>query len=162
MKKTKPKNVTFTKETKGKLVKDKRAVAPVIGDILMVALTVILTAVIAASVFGVGPPATMLNLYCIASADASDESLRLMFVGTDSTTDENVLVFVSKGTDIFDSTLADASTTPATVGTVTGGKIVFVDISSSVPFAAGDELDVIVSDKGTGSLLVQTTIRAKA
>lgn len=155
----KPKSVT--KENRRRLSKDKRAVAPVIGDILMVALVVILAAVIAAFVFGVSPPATMFNLHCIASADASDDTLRLVFVGPDSATDEDVLVFVSKETDIFDSTLADASTTPATVGTVTGGTIVIVDISS-VTFDAGDELDVIVSDKGTGSLLVQTTIRAKA
>ena len=158
------KSKSFTKENRRRLSlsEDTRAVAPVIGDILMVALTVILAAIIAAFVFGLGPPATMLNLHCIASADASDNTLRLVFVGTDSTTDENVLVFVSKGTDIFDSTLKNADTTPADVGTVTGGTVVYVDISPSVTFAAGDELDVIVSDKGTGSLLVQTTIRAKA
>ncbi|MCG7854185.1 MAG: type IV pilin N-terminal domain-containing protein, partial [Methanosarcinaceae archaeon] len=37
-------------------IKDEDAVSPVIGVILMVAITVILAAVIAAFVFGMGPP----------------------------------------------------------------------------------------------------------
>ena len=66
MTKTKPKpkrftfTFTFTKETKGKLMKDKRAVSPVIAEILMVALAVVLAAVIGASAFGIAPSATTL------------------------------------------------------------------------------------------------------
>ncbi|MEM2991626.1 MAG: type IV pilin N-terminal domain-containing protein, partial [Halobacteria archaeon] len=39
-----------------RLKKSEEAVSPVIGVILMVAITVILAAVIAAFVFGMGPP----------------------------------------------------------------------------------------------------------
>ena len=53
MERTKTKR--FMKEEKGKIVKDKRAVSPVIGVILMVAIVVILAAVIAAFVFGITP-----------------------------------------------------------------------------------------------------------
>jgi len=53
MERTKTKR--FIEEEKGKIVKDTRAVSPVIGVILMVAIVVILAAVIAAFVFGITP-----------------------------------------------------------------------------------------------------------
>ena len=66
------KKMFFSKETKGKLVKDKRAVSPVIAEILMVAIVVILAAVIAAFVFGVGQPSAKVSpAYSLTRTNAS-------------------------------------------------------------------------------------------
>ncbi len=62
----------------GKLNKNEEGVSPVIGVILMVAITVILAAVIAAFVFGMGgslkeaPPSASLNAASNSATDGSD------------------------------------------------------------------------------------------
>jgi flagellin-like protein len=57
-------------------LKEEDAVSPVIGVILMVAITVILAAVIAAFVFGMGPPEQAPQASLRASADSvSDKSV---------------------------------------------------------------------------------------
>jgi len=144
---------------------DKRAVSPVIGVILMVAITVILAAVIGAFVFGVTPPSTTLDLHCTASAeDGTPDTIRLVFAGTDRTTAGQILVFVYSGATSLNTTLADATTTPdfADADSISGGMAVVVTASGGLAFGPGDYVDIIVSDLASGSLLVQTTVRAKA
>lgn len=51
--------------------KDEEAVSPVIGVILMVAITVILAAVIAAFVFGMGPPEAKYNVAFTTTTNAT-------------------------------------------------------------------------------------------
>ncbi len=70
------------------------AVSPVIGVILMVAITVILAAVIAAFVFGMGPPEQAPQASVRASADEIDS--------------QNVIVLEHQGGDAI--TLTDART----------------------------------------------------
>ncbi|MCK4732283.1 MAG: type IV pilin N-terminal domain-containing protein [Methanophagales archaeon] len=66
------------------LRKDKRAVSPVIAEILMVGIVVILAAVIATFVFMIGAPerALQANLY-IVSADNSDAKVVIRHQGGD-------------------------------------------------------------------------------
>ncbi len=68
-----------------KLEKNEEAVSPVIGVILMVAITVILAAVIAAFVFGMGPPqhAPQASLV-VSSATASNRNITIVHNGGDS------------------------------------------------------------------------------
>ena len=64
---------------------DKRAVSPVIGVILMVAITVILAAVIGAFVFGFGAPEmTPLISFKVISASATNDYVVLEHTGGDS------------------------------------------------------------------------------
>lgn len=68
-------------------LKGEDAVSPVIGVILMVAITVILAAVIAAFVFGMGPPEQAPQASLRASADTIDtgvEGIKLEHQGGDA------------------------------------------------------------------------------
>ena len=56
---------------------DEEAVSPVIGVILMVAITVILAAVIAAFVFGMGPPEQKYNVAFSTSINSTGATLTL-------------------------------------------------------------------------------------
>lgn len=57
--------------------KDEEAVSPVIGVILMVAITVILAAVIAAFVFGMGPPEAKYNVAFTTTTNATGATVTL-------------------------------------------------------------------------------------
>ena len=75
----------FIKEEKGKIVKDKRAVSPVIGEILMVAIVVIIAAVLAAFVFGVGPSTSAPQAsFVVKSCSAATGDIILEHQGGDS------------------------------------------------------------------------------
>ncbi|MCW7077198.1 MAG: type IV pilin N-terminal domain-containing protein, partial [Candidatus Syntrophoarchaeum sp.] len=60
---------------------DEEAVSPVIGVILMVAITVILAAVIAAFVFGMGPPEQKYNVAFSTSTNSSGAFITLHDMG---------------------------------------------------------------------------------
>ena len=74
----------MNKKTLKSLKNDKRAVSPVIGVILMVAITVILAAVIAAFVFGYGAPeeAPIAGMK-IVDAEGSTETITIGHTGGD-------------------------------------------------------------------------------
>lgn len=57
---------------KNKLLKSEEAVSPVIGVILMVAITVILAAVIASFVFGIGPTGEKVPVAQLVASDGPD------------------------------------------------------------------------------------------
>jgi len=59
------------------IARDEEAVSPVIGVILMVAITVILAAVIAAFVFGMGPPEQKYNVAFSTSINSTVATLTL-------------------------------------------------------------------------------------
>ena len=83
------------KNEKRSLHKDERAVSPVIGVILMVAITVILAAVIAAFVFGYGAPAAAPQASMrIVEAEASGGTITIEHTGGDGVVlaDTQVLV----------------------------------------------------------------------
>ena len=121
-----------------KFSKDEEAVSPVIGVILMVAITVILAAVIAAFVFGMGgslkeaPPSTSL----IASSDSSSTVLGIVInhVGGDELVGSDWKVSVAlEGTNpIF-------ATSKSGDDLVVGGQLLLTSttIEESFGFASG-------------------------
>jgi flagellin-like protein len=78
------------------ITRDEEAVSPVIGVILMVAITVILAAVIAAFVFGMGPPeqAPMAQLK-ITKVNATSDSIYLVHNGGDALNNGDLSIFTS-------------------------------------------------------------------
>jgi len=84
---------------KERITKNEEAVSPVIGVILMVAITVILAAVIAAFVFGMGPPEKTPQANLKITADNST-GLTISHTGGDPilTKDTKISVYWSNGT----------------------------------------------------------------
>jgi len=103
------------------------AVSPVIGVILMVAITVILAAVIAAFVFGMGPP-----------EQAPQASLRASAVTSADNTSASLLKIEHQGGDQV--VLADANTRI----TVEGEQVTFA--VTDTEFDAGDVFYVAVNN----------------
>jgi flagellin-like protein len=101
-------------------LKGEDAVSPVIGVILMVAITVILAAVIAAFVFGMGPP-----------EQAPQASLR---ASAATLSGENVIKLEHQGGDQI--ILASANTKI----TVAGNNTVLTNMSYDTAFDAGETL----------------------
>ena len=78
--------------------KEESAVSPVIGVILMVAITVILAAVIGAFVFGMGTPEkTPAANIEITSAEATGDTITLEHRGGDSLPMDDVKIIVKSG-----------------------------------------------------------------
>ena len=84
---------------------EERAVSPVIGVILMVAITVILAAVIAAFVLDIGPGDTTIS----ASADVSTDGDHLVVEVTSGGGDMDQLVAIDSGGNVV-ATADDAAT----------------------------------------------------
>ena len=100
---------------------DERAVSPVIGVILMVAITVILAAVIAAFVLDIGPGDSTIT----AAADVSDD-------GTDITVE-----ITSGGGDIDGLAIVDS-----------GGEVVAVTDPEETTVSTGGTYETDVSEPG--------------
>jgi len=126
------------------LKNDKRAVSPVIGVILMVAITVILAAVIAAFVFGYGVPTSapkaqfQLNLN---STDPTDIDLKHMGGDAVTWTQTTIMVTGATATDPSDS--------------LTVGNAVVIAKGAQ----SGTEVEVILIDKTSQQLIFDGTIR---
>ncbi len=160
--------------------KNEEAVSPVIGVILMVAITVILAAVIAAFVFGMGPPkqAPQASLR-ITSADVTANTVTVEHQGGSDITLANAklilefkdsagvltsmsLAQVDTGTNKFtagDKMIIQAdglnvnlinAATPVAPGTVSG----------IVALAAGGEVTVTMIDIPSGQMIVQGKVRS--
>ncbi|RLG34564.1 type IV pilin [Methanosarcinales archaeon] len=94
---------------------DEEAVSPVIGVILMVAITVILAAVIAAFVFGMGPPEQKYNVAFSTSINDTGATHTLPDNGGAS----NITV--------TSATVDGASKTPVANNPITVGESIFVE-----------------------------------
>jgi flagellin-like protein len=105
------------------------AVSPVIGVILMVAITVILAAVIAAFVFGMGPPEQAPQASLRASAAMS----------TDNTTASIIKLEHQGGSQVV---LADANTKVTVDGTTATFAL------TNTEFDAGETIYIAVDDAG--------------
>ncbi|MBN2109486.1 MAG: type IV pilin N-terminal domain-containing protein [Methanosarcinaceae archaeon] len=132
-------------------LKEEDAVSPVIGVILMVAITVILAAVIAAFVFGMGPPeqAPQASLRASAMTEGTDKYIKLEHQGGDAIvmSDSNTKVVVN-GTTLTSytlgeykagetlylgsDTLANNTTTPTALSVSTGDtlNVKIIDVAS--------------------------------
>ena len=136
---------------KKSLKNDKRGVSPVIGVILMVAITVILAAVIAAFVFGISPSGQATpNAQLRASYAASANDLTLKHMGGDPVDLTECTVMAAGGT----ATAADWSPQNLTVGlesTVSCGSA-----------TVGSAVSVEVIHTPSQSYLLDTVITAEA
>lgn len=112
-------------------LKGEDAVSPVIGVILMVAITVILAAVIAAFVFGMGPPEQAPQASLRASADTINgvNGIKLEHQGGDQ------IILASANTKV----------------TVDGNDTILTNMSYDTAFDAGETL-YIFNDGGTVTL----------
>ena len=105
-----------------KLFTEERAVSPVIGVILMVAITVILAAVIGAFVLGIGgdqeqtPQATL----SIEPGDADDE-IQIRHRGGQTLDSSEITIRLSTDSENQDVELADDLSAGETVSAVVGG-----------------------------------------
>ena len=124
-------------------LEEEGAVSPVIGVILMVAITVILAAVIAAFVFGMGPPEQAPQASIRGSADTA----------TDATTSDsyNVLKLEHQGGEAI--TLTDSNTRVTIDGTAVKLNQLVDDDSR---FDAGEELYIF--ENGTAITMGTSTV----
>ena len=115
------------------LKNDKRAVSPVIGVILMVAITVILAAVIGAFVFGISPSAEKTpNAQLRPSYDASTDLLTLKHMGGDPIALNDCTVKATGVACVFAAgtnlTVGRSATADSGCGTATVGDAVAVEV----------------------------------
>jgi flagellin-like protein len=155
-----------------KLRHNEEAVSPVIGVILMVAITVILAAVIAAFVFGMGPPKQAPQASIRAtSTDTAAEMVTLEHQGGADITLSNVKFIVDNGTARVTITTSNTSRYVAgdqlKVNSSTGYLILNnvnntgITLSGSpVDIVAGNEVAVTLVDVPSGQQIAAVKIRA--
>jgi len=137
---------------------DDRAVSPVIGVILMVAITVILAAVIGTFVLGLGDslgdsqPTAQISV----DVDQADNNVTFEHQGGDSIDSESLTVIVSgsgqevEANDVFSDRFSVGDT-------VTGN---LSDPGSTVTIAEGDDIRIRVIDQDSDSILLDRSIEA--
>ena len=135
------------------LKNDKRAVSPVIGVILMVAITVILAAVIAAFVFGYGAPAKTPVMQVRAIPGAADKEVVLEHVGGEPAMWEDLNV--SASADGVTGWTEVTGRTPVTVG-FSPGDIVTVTVGAAA--AAGDVVTIRIIYIPSSGLILKTDV----
>jgi len=144
----------------GKLNKNEEGVSPVIGVILMVAITVILAAVIAAFVFGMGPPESAPQAQFVVSDHGQPLSTgtgicEIQHKGGDPITSSDLKIIISDGNT--DTTLGWCGTTWANDCT---SSTVLTDVSIGPIFEVGEKFNIIQSSAGgvyntSGSFTIQ-------
>ena len=143
--------------------KNEEAVSPVIGVILMVAITVILAAVIAAFVFGMAPPAKAPSVQLRITADTDD--IKIAHNGGDALIlkDEKITVTNAVNETVIDglSGIALKGNIPefqnnTVVDTLGAGANIYHNWS--VPPAKGDILKVMLQDIPSGQVITQMQI----
>ena len=142
-------------------IKDEEAVSPVIGVILMVAITVILAAVIGAFVFGMGPPeqAPQASIRII-EAEATGGTFTVEHQGGDAIvlTDTTVIVDPDTATAADDEALATLTTPAAELG----NALMFEPGEKSVEtvtagLTAGDTCEVTIIHAPSGKQIFKGT-----
>ncbi|KKG16277.1 hypothetical protein EO98_12015 [Methanosarcina sp. 2.H.T.1A.6] len=142
-----------------KIFRNDRAVSPVIGVVLMVAITVILAAAIGSSVFGQGPAksAPQANIDIKAINATSNGWIKFEHLGGDpihfesgnSTT--KVMVSVNGGNSI------DLNATA--IGTFDVGDIHVMNLNTNTSVKSGESLNVKIIDVQTKQLICDKTVR---
>jgi flagellin-like protein len=135
------------------LINDDDAVSPVIGVILMVAITVILAAVIGTFVLGLGDqlqdtsPTTSLSF---DQAAGNDEQIEVAHDGGDSL-DTDRISFTFDGTEDLQNENTDVTDWP-NGDKITAGDSTLVDLTGSP--SSGDTLKVVWTSDGSGNSAV--------
>ena len=144
-----------------KLYENEKAVSPVIGVVLMVAITVILAGIIAMAVFGIAtvPMGTPDLYFTGVYADSGEDLVYLTAVGMASIPPSELIANTEiEGSfatdDAIDIEVGEEATNP----TVDAGDIISVYASCDV----GAVVRVIVIHTPTGTILSDTTVRATA
>jgi flagellin-like protein len=148
---------------------NEEAVSPVIGVILMVAITVILAAVIAAFVFGMSPPPKAPTVQLRISA--TDASIILAHNGGDSLIlkDEKITITNAVTNSPVDGitgiALADDTTmnfqTGTNVSTLGAGSLIthaWANVTGAPKPLKGDILKVMLQDVPSGQVITQMQV----
>lgn len=129
-------------------IKEEDAVSPVIGVILMVAITVILAAVIGAFVFGMGSSVTRTYNIGTTAKRIDGDTIRITYTGgPDHDYMSSISIAASQGS------LTGSGTLTGSVGNFTN-----VNVGSAV---AGTRIDVIVTatfSDGTSQVILDTAV----
>ena len=138
-----------------KYMKNEEAVSPVLGVILMVAITVIVATIIAVFMFGVGEPDEAPQAKLKFTANVSDVLIK--HEGGDPLLLRECLVTI---TDADNGDPLNTANTPLDIaGTLTpGGK--FACNYTTAPIA-GDIIEIMIMDEPTGQLLANTQVVVK-
>ena len=162
--------------------KDDKAVSPVIGVILMVAITVILAAAIGSSVFGMGPAksAPQANLEIKAShvptGVTNPASIKIEHLGGDAVHFEDsgitkVMASVNNGPSVEINADVYSNTTKI-LGTMNVGDIKILELidtsnnvldedstSATDPIDSGDTVNIKIIDTQTNQLICDKDVR---
>ena len=145
--------------------KNEEAVSPVIGVILMVAITVILAAVIAAFVFGMAPPAKAPSVQLRVTADVTN--LNITHNGGDALIlkDERITITNAVNNTAVDGITAIAlrGNTPefqnsTVVDTLGAGASIGHRWGAGAAPAKGDILNIMLQDIPSGQVITQMKV----
>jgi len=150
----------MNKKTLKSLKNDKQAVSPVIGVILMVAITVILAAVIAAFVFGYGAPEQtpilQIQVFPASGSDAAEVDKRVILnhVGGETVDWDNLRIDTSNDEGV---TWAPVSAPDPDLATKTYSPGTSVTVTTSAT-AAGDSVAIRIIYIPSGGLLLSRDV----
>jgi len=136
-------------------IKNEEAVSPVLGVILMVAITVIVATIIAVFMFGVGEPDEAPQAKLKFTANATDVLIK--HEGGDALLLRECLITI---TDADNGDSLNTANTPLNgSGTLTpGGRIAYNYTTSTT---AGDIIEIMVMDEPTGQLIANVQVVVK-
>ncbi|WP_435335460.1 type IV pilin [Haloarchaeobius sp. TZWWS8] len=145
------------------LLTDDDALSPVIGVVLMVAVTIVLSAAVGAFVLDIGTEVTqkspsMVVEYNMSVDGAGTDSVELAHAGGDTVDAERLLVTVG-GTTVYDSGSDEtggtnmALTTNEWTGDVTSGKTLVIEETGGNPITPGKRV-LVVWNKGSKSFVL--------
>ena len=143
------------------LFTEERAVSPVIGVILMVAITVILAAVIGAFVLGLGDSVSETAPSAQIDFDYNDDEVTLTHDGGNSFQVSNVELTGPNGSvsDLQTGAQIEGSEAWGDDGTVSAGASVTVSDGDQVNEVGGEEtLRLVWSSGGSSSTIARSTI----
>ncbi len=155
--------------------KNDEAVSPVIGVILMVAITVILAAVIAAFVFGMGPPKQAPQASLMATGVntlTTPTSVNLEHQGGADITLGDTKIIVEQGATRVIYATAGNSTQKFVAGdkmrinttssgiTVNGNAMTVTTATGTADLTTGTEITVTVLDIPSAQMVAQARVRA--
>ena len=143
---------------------EERAVSPVIGVILMVAITVILAAVIGTFVLGLGDSVETAPQASISVTDASDDEITLEHRGGDALVADNTefVVRVDGSNVLSGHALSDDNVTGVGDEFRTGDQAL-IDMSDTgfdEEINVGEDVTVVLVDKETGDQVSSSTTTA--
>jgi len=139
-----------------KHIKNEEAVSPVLGVILMVAITVIVATIIAVFMFGVGEPDEAPQAKLKFTANATDVLIK--HEGGDALLLRECLITI---TNADNDTIYTESSALAGSGTLTAGtKFVHNYVETTDP-VSGNIIEIMIMDEPTGQLIANTQVVVK-